>query len=89
MKITTDSGYQAELPEYVYLITVNGEWPVSAIAADHPSLPDRIHREIQRRVLTGPQRRINSVHVWRVPVMQATEVQLVPEKTIPAELRDL
>jgi hypothetical protein len=89
MRANSNSGRQTELPDHVYLITVDGEWPVTAVAADHPSLPDRIERAVQSRVANGPQRDIRKVHVWRVPVMQATEVELVPAKVLPASISEI
>jgi hypothetical protein len=80
----------AEMPEFVYLITVDGEWPVSAIAADHISTPERIEREVERRgkgSSWGSQSR-QRVHVWRVKVEYVQEVYLMPTTTVKASLRE-
>lgn len=87
MKTTNYSGKLTELPDHVYLVTVDGEWPVTAIAADHPSLPDRLQQIVEKRVSEGPQRNVNSVHVWRVPVIQCVEVELVPKQILPAQIK--
>ena len=79
----------AELPEFVYLITASSEWPVSAIADDHPTTPRRVAAEVERRMQSGNCPTIDYIHVWRVPVRDAVEMKLVPEERIPASLREV
>jgi hypothetical protein len=78
----------AELPEYVYLVMVEGEWPVSAIADDHPSMPERVADEVQRRTSgSNPPRSTTHAHVWRVRVADAVEMDLLPAQTVKPSLR--
>lgn len=77
-----------KLPEFVYLVTVEDEWPVSAIAGDHPTTPDRIEREVERRT-TGQHRQARErARVWRVPVKDAVEMELLPRAEIKPSLRE-
>jgi hypothetical protein len=82
-----------KLPEYVYLITVDSEWPVSAIAGDHSSVAQLIEAEIQRRCQSQNVPNRGYVHVWRVPVQlacsaassaawDATEMELLPPTAV-------
>jgi hypothetical protein len=78
----------ADLPEYVCLVMVEGEWPVSAIADDHPSMAERIEAEVWRR--TGgasPPRSTAHAHVWRVRVADAVEMELLPAQIVKPSLR--
>lgn len=75
------------LPEFVYLVTVETEWPVSAIADDHPSIAERVDREVQRRrdnVNYPPAR----VHVWKARLTDVREVDLMPSVTTRPSLRE-
>jgi len=80
----------ADLPEYVYLITVDGEWPVSAIASDHPSIADIVESEVKRRVGTvgDVNDRRHRVHVWKGRLVDGVEVDLMPATTVRASLRE-
>lgn len=78
----------AELPGYVYLVTVEGEWPVSAIADDHTSTPERVADEVARRTSgSSPPRSTAHAHVWRVQVIEAVEMDVVPAQTVKPSLR--
>jgi hypothetical protein len=77
-----------KLPEFVYLITVDSEWPVSAIADDHSSVPELIEAEIQRRWWSQNVPNRGYVHVWRVPVQDATEMELLPAAVVRPSLRE-
>lgn len=74
------------LPEFVYLITIEGEWPVSAVAGDHPSTADLIGAEIKRRTSGQNPRSTTHARIWRIPVTEATELRLVPERRVQATL---
>lgn len=77
-----------DLPEFVYLITVGGEWPVSAIAGDHPSAPERIAQEIDRRRKSAVHGiSADRFHVWRVPVRDAVEMDVLPRQVVPPSLK--
>lgn len=77
-----------QLPEYVYLITVDGEWPVSAIADDHPTTAERVTKEVTRRTTGQNVQARSRAHVWRVPVSDAVEMKLIPAQAIPAALEE-
>jgi hypothetical protein len=78
----------AELPEFVYLVTVEGEWPVSAIADDHPSTTERVEDEVRRRTSGAqPPRSTTHAHVWRVRAADAVEMELIPAQTVKPSLR--
>jgi len=77
-----------KLPEFVYLVTVDSEWPVSAIAGDHPSTPDLVEREVERRCQSANVPHRSYVHVWRVPVENAVEMELLPSATVRPSLRE-
>jgi hypothetical protein len=74
--------------EFVYLVTVEGEWPVSVIADDHPSTPGRIEEEVRRRKRagSGPESMVRT-HVWKARLADVTEVELIPAHTVEAELK--
>lgn len=76
------------LPEFVYLITVSSEWPVSAIADDHPTTAGRVEDEVARRMKSGNVPNRSYVKVWRVPVKDATEVELMPSAVVRPGLRE-
>jgi hypothetical protein len=77
-----------KLPEFIYLVTVDSEWPVSAIADDHPSTAERVEREVERRCQSGNVPHRSYVHVWRVPVAGAVEVELLPSAVVRPSLRE-
>jgi len=74
-----------ELPEFVYLITVDGMWPVSAIADCHPSTPEQVEREVRRRT---SDRSILQAHVWKCRLADVQEVTLVPAAVVPPSLKE-
>jgi hypothetical protein len=67
--------------EFVYLITVEGTGPVSAVA-DGPYATSHVEREVQR-----VSRHPNAVHVWRARVTDLTEMDFIPARTVEAELK--
>lgn len=71
------------LPEVVYLITVDGEWPVSAFAEDHPSTADRVEVGVAHRMKDAPSR---CIHVWKADLVNVREVDLMPATTIRAKI---
>lgn len=79
-----DRPWNAPRTEYVYLVSAEGEWPVDAIAHDHPSAPERVEAEVKRRQEGDRMRRI---HVWRIPVTGLVELELIEARTVEAELR--
>jgi hypothetical protein len=78
----------ADLPEFVYLVSVDGEWPVSAIADCHPSTPESVEREVRRRSESGNVWRPGQVHVWKCRLADAREVDLLPAATVRPSLRE-
>lgn len=75
------------LPEYVYLVTVSTEWPVSAIADDHLSTPDRLEREVKRRMESANVYDRSQVKIWRVRTHDNEEMELLPAAVIRPSLR--
>jgi hypothetical protein len=78
----------ADLPEFVYLVTVSNEWPVSAIADCHPSTADVVEREVERRSKGGNVFRPDQVHVWKARLTDVREVDLMPATEIRASIRE-
>ena len=79
----------ADLPEYVYLVTVDCEWPVSALADDHPTImAEVVEREVARRAGSGNVSRPSQVHVWKARLVDVREVDLMPATTVRASLRE-
>jgi hypothetical protein len=78
-----------DLPEFVYLVTAQGEWPISAIAGDHPSTVDLIEREVQRRAQSRNVQTRERVKVWRVRVEAVEEMDLMPSAVVRSSLRPL
>lgn len=77
-----------QLPEFVYLITVDGEWPVTAIADDHPSTADAVASHVERRKQSSNVTHNSQIHVWKVPVTNAREVDLLPAAVVRPQLRE-
>jgi hypothetical protein len=78
----------AEIPEFVYLVTVDGEWPVSAIADDHPSIASIVETEVLRRRTSANVSRPEQVHVWSARLTDVREVDLLPAVTTEPSLRE-
>lgn len=76
----------ADLPEFVYLVTLDHEWPVSAIAGDHPHVAAWVEAEVARRAPDDWAR--SHAHVWRVRVTDVEEMELLPSATVRASLRE-
>lgn len=68
--------------EFIYLVTVDGEWPVSVLADDHPNTVSRIEYEVNRR--TEP---FNNVRVWRAKITDLAEMELIPSHTVDPQVR--
>lgn len=75
-----------KLPEHIYLVTVEGEWPVTAIAGDHPGVIDHVAAAVKRRTENASGFSA-SVRVWRVPVTGAAEMELTPPQMLPASVK--
>lgn len=78
----------AELPEFVYLVTVDTEWPVSVVVDDHPSAAERIERVVKERRAGGNVSRPEQVHVWKARLTDVREVDLLPTTTVGPSLRE-
>jgi hypothetical protein len=76
-----------ELPEYVYLVTVDSEWPISALTDDHPTVPEAVEREVERRRRSENVTHASQVHVYRVRLGDAVEMELLPGRTVKPSLR--
>jgi len=77
-----------ELPEHVYLVTVDGEWPVSAIADDHPSIAATIELAVDRRAHSQNVSNRAQVHVWKARLVDCREVDLIPATTTEPQIRE-
>lgn len=78
-----------DLPDLVYLITVDGEWPVSAIAVDNPGIiASVVEREVARRRESKNIWRHDQVHVWKAELCNIREVDLMPTTTVQASIRE-
>lgn len=79
----------AGLPEFVYLITVDTEWPVSAIAADNGAIiAAQVEREVERRRSSANVSYPQQVHVWKARLADVVEVDLMPSAVVGASLRE-
>lgn len=76
-----------ELPEFVYLVTVDIEWPVSAIA-DGPYVAETVEREVWLRGESGNVYDSRQVHVWKARLTDVVEVDLLPSATTRPSLRE-
>lgn len=77
-----------ELPEFVYLVTVDTEWPVSVIPDDHPSTAERVERVVQQRSESANVYHPGQIHVWQARLTDVREVDLLPSTTVRASLRE-
>lgn len=78
-----------ELPEFVYLVTVDIEWPVSVVVDYRDTLTaERVEHEVARRRESGNVYRPDQVHVWKARLTDVREVDLMPTTTVRASLRD-
>jgi hypothetical protein len=78
-----------DLPEFVYLVTVDGEWPVSAIADCHPTTPESVEREVKRRTSGGLVPRSTAhAHIWKCRLADVREVDLLPAASVKPSLRE-
>jgi hypothetical protein len=77
-----------KLPEFVYLITVSSEWPVSAIAGDHSSVAETVEREVERRMESANVPHRSYIKIWRVSVKDAVEIDLMPSAVVRPSLRE-
>jgi hypothetical protein len=66
--------------QYVYLVTAAGEWPITAIA-DGPHAAYQVEERARQR---GKN---HAVRVWRATISDITEIELIPARTVQAELR--
>jgi len=78
---------QPKLPEFVYLVTVDTEWPISAIA-DGSYAAEHVEREVNRRAGSGNVWHRSQVHVWKCRLDDVHEVDLMPTTTVRASLRE-
>jgi hypothetical protein len=77
-----------DLPEFVYLVTVDTEWPVSAIASDHPSIAEQVENEVARRRMSRNVLEPRQVHVWKARLADVREVDLMPAVTTRPSIRE-
>lgn len=73
----------SRLPEHAYLIMTEGEWEWAAVPGDHPNATAEVVAESERRKAGG-----GVVHVWRVPLAGAAEIDAIPAHPVPPALAD-
>lgn len=77
-----------DLPEFVYLVTVDSAWPVSVMVAygdesDGPHLNDLM--ESRQRSGTSTLQ----IRAWRARLTDIKPVDVQPERVIPASIVDI
>lgn len=73
------------LPEHAILIMTDGQWDAAVFPGDHPNLDAEVVAEAERRKqAVAPEK----VHVYRVPLAGAAEIDAVPAHQVPAALAD-
>lgn len=89
-----DFTVREELPQYVYLVKVPGQWPVNAIAAndpltDEPKTAYQVERacNIRNGKLGVEVPQSQQARVYLARLTNVVEVELVPSHTIGASLR--
>jgi hypothetical protein len=76
------------VPEFVYLVTVDNEWPVSVIADDHPTITaELVAAEVDRRAKSGNVCHGSQVKVWRARLTDVQKMDLMPAATVRPSLR--
>jgi hypothetical protein len=75
------------IPPFVYLVTVDTEWPISAILDDHPTLTAmRVEDEVTRRRRSTNVARPEQVRVWKARLVDIHEVDLLLSTTVGPSL---
>ena len=78
-----------KVPEYVYVVTVDVEWPVSVIVDYGDSqTAEQVEREVARRRESANVYHDGQVHVWRARLAEVREVDLMPSTLVRASLRE-
>jgi hypothetical protein len=67
----------------VYLIICESQWPVEAIAHDHPSALQSAAEKAQEL-----RKKDTTTRVLRIPVRDAVEMEIVPKQIIQASLKE-
>lgn len=77
----------AKIPEFVYLVTTDTEWPVSVIVDYGDStVADRVASEVERRATSQNVLRPDRVKVWRAKLADVCEVDFTPATVVPPSL---
>ena len=71
-----------DLPEYVYLIKPNNEWPISCVERE-----GSVESVVQQRRGSRNVGQDGIVRVWRVPTTEAVEMELVPSRVVPSSVK--
>ena len=77
-----------KIPDFIYLITVDSEWPVSLIA-DNETVAASVEREVHRRASSGNVSHPGQVKVWKARLTDVVPVQLNPAKTVGPSLTEV
>jgi len=77
-----------QLPEFVYFVTTVNEWPVS-VAVDYGDgrTVEAVAELVERRLASQNVLNPAHVHVWKARVTDVEEVEFVPARVTPAELK--
>lgn len=77
-----------ELPEFVYLVTVDTEWPISVVVDYGHDAADHVARVVDQRGASANVWRSGQVHVWKARLTDMREVDLMPSVTTRPALRE-
>jgi hypothetical protein len=76
----------AKHPTQVFLVSVNGEWPVSCIVDyGKADLARRVYNEVKHRA-TIAGCAVSAVKVHRARLIEITEMEVLPPKEVAAEI---
>lgn len=73
-----------DLPEFVYLVTVDTEWPVTVVVAYENDDAERVAQAVRQRV----NHKGGRAHVWKARLADVREVDLIPSTVVKASIRE-
>lgn len=77
-----------KLPEFVYLVTVDTEWPISVVVDYGNAVADDVARVVDQRGASANVYQVGQVHVWKARLSDIREVDLMPSVTTRPALRE-
>lgn len=80
-----------ELPRNVYLVKVDGEWPIDVVAEDGGAerLAERLDEIVKNRSMSAGGAGRKCVRVFRARIGDFEEVEVVPARRVGPELRPI